>query len=237
MLTGLLLLAAQVLSTAAFQSNDLPTGTEIIERYVRAKGGEELLRKTRNYQIETEIWIDGKKTATTQMFQAPNRHLTINTLVDGSTTQHGTDGKRAWLVAADGSVTDLQGDQLRDYLAHYSTVHEALEWSKQYEKINCVGRRSLLGGKAFEVHFIPKDGPTIVRFFDDDSGLFIREQRVLDEQGTLLVSDMSDYRRVNGIMVSHKRVNTIGGESTEYILKVAKNNVTFPDDLFQPPTK
>ncbi len=224
---------AIVLATVCGQ--ELPTGTDVVARYVKAKGGEKLLQKTTSYRLLVEIHIDGKKFADSEILQAKNRHLTTNTLADGSTTTHGTDGKTAWYIDAEGMVYRLKGPQLTDYLRHYTTVHEALEWPKQFAKIDCVGRKQIHGKRAYQVEFTSRDGVTLTRFFAVDSGLFLREVQKVDKRGTLVVSDISDYRRVKGVLVPHKRIVTVGKQRTEYRVRRAQNNIVFAKDRFVAP--
>lgn len=224
---------ALVLVTLAPQ--ELPTGAEVVARYIEAKGGQELLRKTRSYRLLVEIHIDGKKTADSEVLQAKNRHLTINTLADGSTTTHGTDGKTAWYIDPEGKVHYLKGPQLVDYLRHYTTVHEALEWPKQFTKIDCVSRKRIGGKEAFQVEFTPKHGHAITRYFSVDTGLFLREVQKTDKKGTEAVSDIADYRRVKGVLVPHTRTVRVGNQVTEYRIRRAENNAMFGKNRFVPP--
>ena len=152
-------------------------------------------------------------------------------MADGSTTTHGTDGKTAWYIDAEGMVYRLKGPQLTDYLRHYTTVHEALEWPKQFAKIDCVGRKQIHGKRAYQVEFTSRDGVTLTRFFAVDSGLFLREVQKVDKRGTLVVSDISDYRRVKDVLVPHKRIVTVGKQKTEYRIRRAENNIVFAKDL------
>lgn len=220
---------------ASLGARDLPTGPEVVARYVEAKGGQQLLRKTTSYRLRVEIHIDGKKSADSEVLQAKNRHLTINTLADGSTTTHGTDGKTAWYIDPEGKVHQLKGSQLADYLRHYTTVHEALEWPKQFTKIECINRKQINGKEVYQVEFTPKDGRAITRYFSVDTGLFLREVQKIDKQGTEVVSDIADYRRVKGVLVPHKRTVSLGRQITEYRVRSAENNVTFSKGRFEAP--
>jgi hypothetical protein len=228
-------MAALTLALATFCAQELPTGASVVDKYVKAKGGAPLLKKTTSYRLLVEIYIDGKKTADSEVMQAEGRHLTINTLLDGSTTSHGTDGKAAWYIDQVGVIRHLKGPQLADYLRHYTTVHEALKWPRQFASIRCVGRKKIQGQEAYEVKFTPKDGVPVTRYFAVASGLFLREVQQTDTRGTKAISDIAEYRRIKGVLVPHKRTVTIGKQVTEYRVRRAENNVTFAKDRFLSP--
>lgn len=223
-----IVIVAQTLDT-------LPSGEEIVARYIEAKGGKAHLESITSFRTLGEIRIDGEVTSKNQTFQRKNCHLTINTLNDGTQTSHGTNGKLAWYVDKTGVAKALEGDEGLNYIRHFSTLHEAFEWKRQFDQISCVRLTPIDGQAAYEVHFKPKVGPTLVRFFHGKTGLFVREQRPLNEGGPLLISRMTDYRRIDGSLVSHKRTNSVNGLSTEFILLKIEYNVTFIDSRFEPP--
>ena len=216
-------------------SQQLPSGQEVVDAYVNAKGGAELLKKTTSYRMLVEIRLDGKKTADSEIMQSGRCHLTIHTLPDESKLSHGTDGRIAWITDKEGVAYPLEGSQRRDYLRHNTTVHEALEWPNQFHEIQCVGTQQINGKATYEVQFKPAKGHTIVRFFEVDSGLFVREVQQLDVPGTQSISDLSDYRRVDGVLVSHRRTVQVENQTTEYIVHHSENNVTFTADQFVAP--
>ena len=222
-----------VLASVCLQ--ELPTGSDVVAKYVEAKGGTALLKQVTTYRLLLETRLDGKKTASTEALQSGNRHLTEHTLSDGSKISHGTDGKVAWFTDKQGLGYRLKGAQLQDYLRHNTTMHEALAWPTQYPKIECVGTQQIDGSKAYEVHFKPTSGGTVVRFFDVKSGLFIREISPVDEQGLQSISSISDYRRVGGILVPHKRTVRVGEQVTEYTVLSAESNVLIPESRFAEP--
>lgn len=219
-----------LLAVAYAFPQDLPSGSEIVSNFVKAKGGEVFLRKTATYRMQVELLVNGQKTADMEIFQAENRRLTFYTLPDGSMVSHGMDGKQAWYVDQTNTVHQLEGSELQRYLRQYSAVHESLEWPKQYIAMTCVGKEEIQGKAVWEVHFKPGHGQVVVRFFDVSSGLYVREVAPNDERATKTVIDISDYRRVAGGLVPHRRTVTEGSQTTEYIVRKSESNVRFPTE-------
>jgi len=128
-----------ILILMATQTPDtLPSGDEVVARYIEVKGGKTLLQSITSYRLRGEIRIDGETTSAFEIFQGKNRHVTINTLKDGSQTSHGTDGKHAWYIDQSGEAVAIKGEERLNYIRHYSTLHETLEWERQFEHIRCV---------------------------------------------------------------------------------------------------
>ncbi|MCH2182462.1 MAG: hypothetical protein MK108_10695 [Mariniblastus sp.] len=189
-----------------------PSAQSVIERYVQAKGGQETLAKIKNYTIKGEVISEGEVVGKFEIFQAPNLHLSINRFPNGSKRTHGTDGKIAWQIDTQGQPKILTGQEARDYMRHYSTLHEALNWRKQFETIEYVKETTLDKTPVHHLAFHTSDGRKIDRFFDVQTGLFVREeQKTSDENETFMVSEIKDYvKEKNGSMVSRKRINHFG---------------------------
>lgn len=211
-----------------------PTGPEVVARYVNAKGGEQRLRETTSYRMRMEIRVDGEKTTDSEILQAKGRHRTTHTLTDGSQLVHGTDGQTVWYQGPDGRSRQLEGDEKAEYLRHHSTLHESLEWKDHFSVIECRGRADVDGSPAWEVHFTPETGRPVRRYFDVESGLFVREI-VTAADGTEAISTISDYRPIAGVLVPFKRVTNVRNHRTEYIIKQAEKNVDVPDSAFAAP--
>ena len=229
-----LLLCLAVALSSDETSTDLPDGAAVVEAFVKAKGGTRQLRQTTSYRLQLEVRVDGRVSAQTEILQTSGRHRTTHTLPDGSRLTHGTDGKVGWYSGPDGKVWFLQGEELAEYLRHNTTLHESLEWKDHYPEIRCTGRVKVDGKPAWEVQFTPASGRPVKRCFDVQSGLYVREI-ITEPGGGQAVHTISDYRRVAGVLVPHKRVTRIGNHTTEYIVQQAESNVRLADDAFAIP--
>ena len=188
------------------------TAQSIIDQYIQAKGGQETLAKIKNYTIKGEVISKGEVVSKFEIHQAPNLHLSIDRFPDGSKRTHGTDGKIAWQIDIKGQPKILTGQSARDYMRHYSTLHEALNWTKQFKNIEYVKKTSLGKTPVHHLVFHASDGRKIDRFFDVETGLFVREeQKTADENETFMVSEIMDYtKEENGSTVSRRRINHFG---------------------------
>ena len=205
-----------VLCCLALQAHADPiTADSIIAKYVEVKGGRESLEKIRNVVMKGAEYANGEKIGTYECYQAPNRNLMILRFLEGTEERHGTDGKIAWRIDKHGKPTVLSGLEAQEYIRQYSTVHEALAWKRQFKNIEYAGKATIGTSEAYRLVFHAANGQKVTRFFDTTNGLFVREERdIAGEVPTHLVSEILDYRKYNGILVSRRRINYYGSDVT-----------------------
>lgn len=223
---------------AASRQDEAVTAQQVIDRFVAAKGGETNLRKIENYVFEGVVDIDGQETYQMKVYQAPGRHLTVITASDGSERRHGTDGKTVWQVDFDGTARILEGDEAKEYLRHNTTVHEALAWSSQYDQIDYVERTVFDDRPVHHLRFRGAGQPEIHRYFDVESGLFVRETQELDEDPPIRMdARIEDYEPLaDGGLVSRKRVVQFDSTMTvEYRLNKIRGNGIDDPSVFDLP--
>lgn len=216
-----------------------PTAETVIERFIVAKGGESALRKIKNYTVKGKVLSKNEKVGEFEIYHAANRHLSIDRFPDGSTRRHGTDGKLAWEIGVDGKPIILEGQEARDYIRHYGTMHESLEWPKQFDAILCAGKKTVQDSAAYHLIFVASDHTQINRYFSIETGFLIREEHI-NEKGQdtqILVSEIGDYvREKNGTTVSRRRINHFGSEySIEYKIESIETNTLTDDNVLSIP--
>ncbi|HBV63409.1 MAG TPA: hypothetical protein DEF45_10350 [Rhodopirellula sp.] len=216
-----------------------PKAESVISRFIRAKGGESALKKIRDYAITGEVVAGERVVGTFEIFQAANRHLTIDHFPDGSSRRHGTDGKIAWNIGVDGKATILDGQESRDYMRHYETMHESLEWQQQFTAILYSGEKTISNENVNHLIFVANDNRQINRYFSTKTGLLVREEQITgtDKDTYCLISEIREYvRDDSGCFVSRSRLNHYGADySIEYKIISVKSN-SLSDETFEVPS-
>ena len=216
-----------------------PTAESVLEEFVSARGGEAAMRKTKNYTFKGKILSSNKVLREFEIYQAANRHLSINRFPDGTTSQSGTDGKLAWWIDKDGKPRLLQGQEARDFIRHNSTVNEALDWRKQFAAILYAGEKTVEGSQTHHLIFVAADNRQINRYFSVESGLLIREEQVIGSGQSIqiLISEIGDYvREKDGVLSSRRRLNRFGSNySIEYKVDSVETNTLTDDSIFDIP--
>jgi hypothetical protein len=225
--------------TALDAQETVPSAETVIEKFITAKGGESALRKIKNYTIKGKVYSKQEVVGEFEIYQAANRHHSIERFPDGSTRKHGTDGKLAWQINADGEPALLKGQQARDYIRHYETLHESLEWTKQFDAILYAGTKTVQETKTHHLIFVAPDKRQVNRYFSVETGLLIREEQIecFGKDMQIIVSEIGDYiREKNGTLVSRRRVNRIGSiYSIEYRVESLESNALTDDGVFAVP--
>lgn len=215
------------------------TAEAVIQKYVAAKGGKSALRKIKNYVIKGRVISGNEVLGKFESYQAASRHLSIDHFPDGTSRRHGTDGTHAWRIDVKGKPTLLTGQEARDYIRHYKTVHESLEWFKQFDAILYAGRKNVQDTLTNHLIFVASDNRQINRYFSVESGLLIREEQV-DGKGKsmqILISEIGEYAlEKNGTFVSRRRLNHFGSQySTEYKIESIDSNTLSDESVFAMP--
>ena len=105
--------------------------------------------------------------------------------------------KIAWRLNANGKPSILQGQNARDYMRHYRTLHESLEWTKQFGAILYAGKKTIDDEPVHHLIFVATDNRQINRYFSAKTGLFVREEKIIgtEENTQILISEIRDYVR------------------------------------------
>lgn len=191
--------AAQDAPTA----EELPSGAEVIEKYVEATGGAEAYenRKTMVTKAKMEMAGMGQSVDLTIYQTAPNKMVTVVTLpgMGDQTTVY--DGESGWSESAMAGPRLLTEEEISSMKrqAAFDAQHRP---EKYYETIETVGRTEFAGETAYEVVLKPEgEQETIKQFYSVESGLLLGQAFTqATQQGDIEVRVlMSDYREVGGL--------------------------------------
>ena len=220
------------------QAHD-PAAISVIEEFVAAKGGEAALRKTKNYSLKGKVLSHNKTIGEFEIYQAENRHLSIDRFPNGATRQKGTNGKIAWQVDVKGEPTLLKGQEARDFIRHNASLNEVLGWRNEFDAICYAGKKTVQDSQAHHLIFVASDKRQINRYFSVESGLLIREEQIVGtgKSMQILISEIRDYaREKDGVLRARQRINQYGANRTiEFKIESAETNTITDDSIFAVP--
>src|SRR5689334_4545471 len=227
-------LAAPIISTAA--AGLLPTVDQILERYVKALGGEQALSKVKTRKRSGAVEVAGVR-GTFELYEAaPNRQLLTGTLPPplGSVTQ-AVDGNTGWVKNQSG-VFDMSGS---------SGAQAKLEANfyldtrlKDQFKDMAVSGRSREGNREFYVIDAGRSDGTIEKlFFDVQTGFLVRRS---SETRTFFgalsnATDFDDYKKVGSIWLPFTIRRIRSGTTFMQHIAEYKLNVKIEDAMFKKP--
>lgn len=216
-----------------------PSAGEVIERYLEVIGGREAAAKLKNRVaiFELEFVGQGLKLKADVSAARPNKSYLKAEIEGLGGMQEGCDGKEAWSMSDIGGNTVSEGTERDDKLLG-AAFDKYADWKKLFKEAEHKGVVKTDGKACHKLVMTPKAGSVQTWFFDAESGLMVREDAVQRQMGSEFptVSRVSDYRKVDGVLMPHKIVTEIGTLAKQAItVKDIKHNVEMPEGRFDLP--
>jgi len=177
----------------------MPTTDEVINKYIRAIGGEAVIEtfKTRvsRGNLITENRMTPPVTVPLEVYQqAPNKILT---LVNGQSYK-GFNGAAGW-VKDPGGQREMEGRELAEQKRD-ADFFKYLKLRESYPGLRVLGKEKIADREAYVVGATSADGSREKLYFDVGTGLLIRRYTTFKTVfGTIPeVTDFDDYKEVSG---------------------------------------
>ena len=230
---------------AGLEAAQTLTPDQIIEKHLTAMGGREALGKLTSRRATGTISVAtpmGDLSGPLEMTaKAPNKmraDMRIDlTAVGGPGEMMMTqlfDGAAGWSLNSLQGDTPLSGDLLDS--ARNSYFPSPLLKYKEIGMTVALQPNAQIGGKdAYVLLFTPTSGPAERMFFDATSFLLVRTTSTLNtpDMGTVeQVSDLSDYRTVDGVKVAFVMTQQAGGQNIVMTFAKIEHNVAIDDAVF-----
>jgi hypothetical protein len=217
----------------------MPAAEQVIERYIRAIGGEGAINKLRTRVALGTRTTANKMTpplaAPLEVYQTAANKLLVITRRPGGVTYEGFNGTAGWAQDA-GGLRRTAGKELVEEKRGADFIR-FLKIKESYPGLRVLGKEKLGGREAYVVGATSREGDRERLYFDAGTGLLIR--RYLTFRTALgsipEVTDFWDYKEVDGIKlpftVSWSRAPFT---STDKFADI-KLNVAIEDAKFDPP--
>src|SRR5262245_42755143 len=215
----------------------LPTVDQILERYIRALGGEQALSKVKTRKRSGEVEVAGVR-GTFQLYEAaPNKQLLTGSLPApaGSVTQ-AFDGTTGWVKNQNG-VFEMRGEgaaQTKQEANFYADI----KLREQFTAMTVAGIERE-GSREFYVIEVTRPSGTAERlFFDVRSGFLVRRSWVTPTffGGLPNATDFDNYKKVSGVWLPFTVRRLRGGTTFLLNLSEYKLNVAMDDAIFKKPS-
>jgi RNA polymerase sigma factor (sigma-70 family) len=213
----------------------LPPVKQILDRYVQAVGGPDVLTKiTSRVAKGSRIGADGVLVPEEVYQKAPDKLLTVTSYPNVVFT-NGYNGTAAWAHSSRDGLTPLP-DQLVAQLKRDAVFYKELKTQELYSNLMVLGRALVRDADAYLIQAKPVDGPVEKLFFDARTGLLVRRYTESDTPlGKLpLQVDYEDYREVDGakqpFLIHWSFPGRIWGRKIDEI----KQNIPLDDAKFNP---
>jgi hypothetical protein len=222
--------AAPAASSAA-----APTADQILEKYVSAVGGAEALHKISSRVSKGNITAMGHDAPIEVFAKAPDKRMSVTHMVSGESIT-AFDGQGGWLGNTGRAAREMSGQE-----AEAARLDADFYFATHLKEIFTgfrVGRPDKIGDRpAFTLICMRQGQPPVRLYFDQSSGLLLRQVRYTDtpigRNPTQI--DYADYRAVDGVQVAFRwTLARVNGRFTIQIQE-AQQNVPIDDAKFAKP--
>lgn len=222
----------------AASAEKLPSGDEVLDKFIKAIGGKEAIEKIKSRTSVSKIEFVGMGVSGSTTIQQVlgGKALSTTELAGLGKFMQGSDGKVLWENNPMQGPRVLEGDE-RAMMVRTFTLNSELNRAEFYSKFETVGIEQIDGKDAYKVEATPKTGPKETQFYDKESGLLVKTISTLVSQvGEMKIeSKVSDYRDVDGIKIPFKTATTAGPQNLAITVEKVTHNAEIPDSTFDLP--
>ncbi|MBN2446489.1 MAG: hypothetical protein JXO22_07185 [Phycisphaerae bacterium] len=226
-------------STAALAADEeLPKAEQIIERSIESSGGKEALEKLTNRMMVAKIVFGGVgvEGTVTSYTAAPRNSYSRMEIKDLGVVEEGCNGEVAWENSAMMGPRIKSGEELEVALRTY-TFNADLVWREMYKEYETKGIVDVDGKPAYDVLLTPNAGKPEHTYYDQKTYLpVVNKATMTTPMGDIEVeTHLSDYRKVDGIMMPFKITQTAGPQQITIEVQKIEHNVKIPEGQFDLP--
>jgi len=212
---------------------------EIIGMNLKAKGGLETIKATTTVRMTGRMVArDGSgnevKGTMTMLAKRPNM-MRREAMVGGEKIVNAFDGTSLWMAVGTNPPQEAPGPQAAyaKQDAEFDSVF--VDYKAKGHTIQLVGTEKLDGKPAFHLKVTKRGGPAQDYYLDADTGLERKITMAVD-QGPLVVTELSDYRTVEGRMVPFATRQLVNGQQASLVtIDKVEFNLPIDDSLFRMP--
>lgn len=201
LLAGLLVFVA---SAPGARAADVPTASQVLDRYIEATGGRAALEKLKSRVMKgtVEVTALGASGQFEVRAMAPNRQVSKIEFGGFGILREGYDGTNAWTAVPGMGVRLKSGGELARTQRTMGFPRE-LRIAESYARLEVKGPAKVGAADAWLVEGSPKEGKPDRFYFDQKSGLLLREESTVESAvGEMIFQiDLDDYRVVDGVKV------------------------------------
>jgi outer membrane lipoprotein-sorting protein len=231
-----------VLSAAA--AAGAQTVDEIVAKNLQAKGGAEKWKSVNSVKMTGRITLQGAELPLTVYAKRPNLNRQEIMLQDKRVVQ-AFDGTSAWVINP-----MMGGEEARELpkpaaetMRHSADFDGALiDYKQKGHTVELVGREKMDGKEVYHLKVTMKGGDVQQHYYiDAASGIELKTSTDVDlgtGQKQPLVTEMSDYKQVDGIMIPHTVKQLLDGKPVvQMTIEKVEFNAPIDDGLFRMPKK
>ena len=218
------------------------TAETVMNKYIESKYGvakgkalDKKLKKIKDITVRMDATIQGQSINVTRYQKAPNKFanaITMGTMVIQKQAFNGTAGKSSGMQGS----KDITGDDLED-LKLSSVMFLDAKYTDHGITYELLGVEPINGEDAYKMIQTKPNGDTETEWFNVASGLKVKSMSVQENdempEPITVISELSDYKEVNGIMFAHKTKQSFGPQTLDMTVTAIEINTKLGDEVFE----
>jgi len=231
LVTIVLLAAVAQIFTFAQETKDSVDVNKIIDKYIDAIGGKDALSKIEDRTTIMRGTAMGQSITVIEKQKTPNK-MRQEFKVAAMEQVILFDGEKGVMQAA-GQKIDVTGKEL-EQLKIQATLDFVLNHEKYGVKSSYLTTEKISEKDAHKIKLTLPSGLNWVEYYDVETGLKIKEQRVMETQGQTFeqVITYDNYTEVEGVKYPFKVMQSIAGQDIDMTVSSVKVNKGIKDDIF-----
>ena len=202
-------------SAPAARAQQLPPARQIVDRYVEAIGGRQVLGQQRFRHIVAEMSMPamGMTMTMESKFARPNRYLVQMEMPGMGKMLSGFDGTHAWAVNPATGPQVMQGKELQQAVRQ-ADFDGSMDLTRSFPTMETVELTKVDGTACHRVRMMTAQSDTVFGCFDVDTGLLSSmEMKQASPMGDVAVQmRMSEYKEFGGVKMPTRSTASMAGQ-------------------------
>jgi hypothetical protein len=215
-----------------------PSPALLLERYVKAMGGAEALRKITSRVVKGTFEIPGEQvTGTAEIDMAsPDGFYSVLNIQGAGEFLQGYDGKVGWASDPGRGLRELSGQELAQ-MRRSSRFHHELHMAELYPKLRVVEKTMDGDRPVWVLEATPPEGRAERFYFDAETWLLLRHDSMqITPEGELPIEHRyAEYTKVDGVQVPTLLRHKDPGVEWQVKFTDIRNNVAIDPARFSLP--
>ena len=223
----------------ATQAQKLPTAREIVDRFVKASGGEAALQAIKSMRVKGTFSIAGQSLSGNldMMSARPNKLLMRVSIPAIGTIEEGFDGKIGWSIdplQGPSLVTDRQLSERADEAWFDGELHK----DDYIKEMSVVGREVLDKRDVYRLKVVTLRGNEQFELYDAENGLQVAVEASRDTPLGIVPSVvlMKEYQKFGAVLMPTKVVQRVLGQEHIFTFTSYEFDGVPPNTFDLPPT-
>jgi outer membrane lipoprotein-sorting protein len=218
------------------------TVDELIKKSIDAQGGAEKLKAVKSMKVTGKIIQQGIEIPITIQSKRPNM-VRVDVTFQGKTQTGAYDGETGWKTNPFQGSPDpekVAGDELKELQEQSDMDGPLVDYKAKGHTVELIGKEDLEGTPVYKLKLTLKNGDIRNIFIDAENSLTLKVNLKRKTPGGEMEADqyVSNYKKVNGIMVGFSIETKIAGQTVaQIVLDKTEMDVPIDDSVFKMPVK